>query len=332
MSKISVITPVYNTENYLCRCVESILAQSFSDFELILIDDGSTDNSGAICDDYAERDNRIRVFHQENKGQGAARNLALDWVYAYSNSEYISFVDSDDWVHPRYLELLYTALVKYNANISQSQHINTDGSKEIPAISEETICVTVEEQYLNWYSGIVCEKLYSKKCFQSIRFPEGVLYEDTAIWYKLLFAEQHIAISKAVLYYYFINPKGTVQAEWKPEKFARIIAWDQQIKFISSYGNENILNNAVVRYCHVIHEQYLEVEGSTGITIDTKKHYKNKRRMRIRRMLHKHRQSFSKDEYRYYYAWVNPRLNWCYWTVVGMGNKVKRMLRINGEK
>ncbi len=258
--------------------------------------------------------------------------MALDWLFANSESEYISFVDSDDWVHPRYLELLYSALIKHNANISQCQYINTDGSIGIPDISEEIFRITVEEQYLNWYSGIVCGKLYRRSRFQSIRFPEGVLYEDTAIWYKLLFVEQYIAISKAVLYYYFINPKGTVQAEWKPSKFSRIIAWDEQIRFLSSYGNVNILNNAVVRYCHVVREQFLEIEGSTRIGLNTKKHYQNKLKSRIRNMLRNHRHSFSEDEFRDYYAWVNPKLNWCYWTAVGIGNKVKRTLKINGEE
>ena len=105
--KISLIVPVYNTEKYLKRCLDSILAQTFSDFELILIDDGSTDSSGKICDDYAKEDNRITVFHQENKGQATARNYGLDWVYANSNSKWINLIDSDDAVHPRMLEILY---------------------------------------------------------------------------------------------------------------------------------------------------------------------------------------------------------------------------------
>jgi len=101
MSKISVIVPVYNTEKYLHRCIDSILAQTFTDFELLLIDDGSKDNSGAICDEYAAKDSRVRVFHKENGGVSSARNLGLDNV----RGEWVTFVDSDDWVEKEYIEL-----------------------------------------------------------------------------------------------------------------------------------------------------------------------------------------------------------------------------------
>ena len=98
MPLISVIVPVYNTEHYLHRCVDSILAQTFTDFELLLVDDGSTDKSSEICEEYVASDCRVRVFHHENQGQAAARNQALDWMFANSDSKYISFIDSDDWI------------------------------------------------------------------------------------------------------------------------------------------------------------------------------------------------------------------------------------------
>ena len=101
--QISVIVPVYNVEKYLSRCIESILSQTFTDFELLLIDDGSTDRSGEICDEYAKKDTRIRVFHTKNRGVSAARNLGLD----NAKGEWISFVDSDDWVEDDYLRTLF---------------------------------------------------------------------------------------------------------------------------------------------------------------------------------------------------------------------------------
>ncbi len=100
--KISVIVPVYNVEQYLPRCIDSILAQTFTDFELLLIDDGSRDNSGKICDEYAEKDSRIRVFHKENGGVSSARNVGLD----NTCGEYVSFIDSDDWIGPSFLPLI----------------------------------------------------------------------------------------------------------------------------------------------------------------------------------------------------------------------------------
>ena len=110
MPEISVIVPVYNTEQYLHRCVDSILAQTFTDFELILVDDGSPDNSGAICDEYAGKDQRIHVIHQSNGGRGLVRNAALNWIQTNSDSKWIAFVDSDDWIHPQYLEVLFFAV------------------------------------------------------------------------------------------------------------------------------------------------------------------------------------------------------------------------------
>ena len=103
MPIISVIVSVYKVEPYIRQCVDSILAQTFTDFELILVDDGSPDNCGAICDEYAAQDCRVRVIHQENGGLSAARNAGIDWAFANSDSQWLAFVDSDDWVHPDYL-------------------------------------------------------------------------------------------------------------------------------------------------------------------------------------------------------------------------------------
>ena len=226
MPSISVIVPVYNTEQYLHRCVDSILAQTFTDFELLLVDDGSKDSSGDICDEYAQQDPRIRVFHQTNQGQAAARNHALDWVFANSDSEYISFVDSDDWVHPKYLELLLKCLRQYNVRISQCLHIETNDEAEFPCAGECLLEISPEEEYTHWYSAFIWEKLYRKAVWDNIRFPEGQIYEDVAIWYKILFAEKRIGLVKEPLYYYFINQSSTVRSDWTPAKLKQVEAWE----------------------------------------------------------------------------------------------------------
>ena len=118
MSEISVIVPVYKVEQFLHRCVESILRQSFYNFELILVDDGSPDSCGEICDAYAAGDNRIHVIHQKNGGLSAARNTGIDYVMKSSDSHWIAFVDSDDWIHPDYLKVLYTTAQKTCCKIS----------------------------------------------------------------------------------------------------------------------------------------------------------------------------------------------------------------------
>ena len=121
MAAISVIVPVYKVERYLKRCVDSILDQTFRDFELILVDDGSPDRCGEICEKYAEKDKRIVVLHRENGGLSAARNTGLDWIFANSNSTYVTFIDSDDWVHPQYLEILSRVIESNNVAVSVAQ-------------------------------------------------------------------------------------------------------------------------------------------------------------------------------------------------------------------
>ena len=118
MGVISIIVPVYKVEKYLKRCVDSILEQTFRDFELILVDDGSPDQCGRICETYAEKDGRIIALHRENGGLSAARNTGLDWMFANSESSYVTFIDSDDWIHPQYLETLLGTIEKNNAGVS----------------------------------------------------------------------------------------------------------------------------------------------------------------------------------------------------------------------
>ena len=128
MKIISVIVPVYKVEKFIHRCIYSILAQTFKDFELILVDDGSPDNCGKICDEYALKDNRIHVIHKENGGLSDARNAGIDWAFANSNSEWITFIDSDDWIHPKYLEALYNAVKKSGCEISICGFEETEGN------------------------------------------------------------------------------------------------------------------------------------------------------------------------------------------------------------
>ena len=271
MPTISVIVPVYKVEPYLRRCVDSILAQTFTDFELILVDDGSPDNCGAICDEYAAKDERIYVIHQHNQGQAAARNHALDWVFANSNSRYITFIDSDDWVQPRYLELLKNGLIKFGSSICQCMHILTDGEESGHQVEEVYHCVTPKEEYLQYYSPYVWGKLYKRQVWQALRFPEGQIYEDLAIWYKLLFSQEIVAIVDCVLYYYFRNLNGTMRSNWHPGMLARMDAWDAQIDFFNNRGDKELVENAVKRYCHIAYGEYHDIEQSSRLTNEEKK-------------------------------------------------------------
>lgn len=117
-SLISVIIPVYNTENYIGVCLESLVKQTYTNFEVLMIDDGSTDNSGRICQEYTESDSRFHYYRKENGGVSSARNLGIE----YSRGDYLTFVDSDDWVEEDYLEVLYSALVSESASVSISTY------------------------------------------------------------------------------------------------------------------------------------------------------------------------------------------------------------------
>lgn len=251
MPLISVIVPVYNAEGYLRRCVDSILAQTVSDFELILVNDGSRDNSGAMCDSYAAADPRIRVFHQHNQGQAVARNRALDWVYANSDSSWIHFVDSDDCIHPEMLERLLQGALTHRVQISVVGYV--EFSREVPAVQERDdpfVLLSPEEYYTQKHINAVMPvaKLYARECFASIRYPEGRIHEDLATNYKLFFAQEQIAYSDEPLYYYYQNSEGTTKSAWTPKRLAMITAMEEQLCFFRKEGYKQAFRQATLGY------------------------------------------------------------------------------------
>jgi len=209
--EISVIVPIYNTEKYLARCIDSILLQTYTDFELILVDDGSTDQSGMICEDYARKDSRVRVFHQKNQGQAAARNFALDWIDKNSSSAWISFVDSDDWIHPQMLEYLYGIACNNKTKIGICGYSQTVG--DMPRIEQEQLCTRfydVETFYcenVDVWAVVPWGKIYHKDCFKGIRYPLVRACEDEFVTYKILFQFSTLPVMEAPLYYYFMSEK-----------------------------------------------------------------------------------------------------------------------------
>ena len=179
MPQISVIVPVYRAEKFLHRCVDSVLGQTFRDFELILLDDGSPDGSGAICDAYAARDSRVRAIHQGNAGVCAARNTCLDWVLSNSDSQWIFFIDNDDWMHPETLERLHRAALEQGTKIAVCGYAQTEG--ENPAVSPEQL---TPERWLpkdfymqRFVNATICwGKLYHRSCFDGGTVPRGQGY------------------------------------------------------------------------------------------------------------------------------------------------------------
>ncbi len=244
MPLISVVVPVYKVEPYLSRCIDSILSQTFTDFDLILVDDGSPDNCGKICDEYAQKDNRIRVIHKENGGLSSARNAGIDWVFANSNIHWITFIDSDDWIHPKYLEFLLSGATSTNTDICACEYTETAEFFDFECLNNvDPQKLTPEELFVNHHvtSVIACCKLYKKTCFNSIRFPIGKLHEDEYTTYKILFEKSHISYLKAPLYFYYVNPDSIVRSQWSPKRLDAITAYEEQIAYFRKSGHKKAL-------------------------------------------------------------------------------------------
>ncbi|MCI7737040.1 MAG: glycosyltransferase [Clostridiales bacterium] len=270
MPTISVIVPVYKVELYLRRCIDSILGQTFTDFELILVDDGSPDNCGAICDEYAQKDLRVHVIHQENRGVSAARNAGIDWAFAHSDSEWISFVDSDDWVHPKMLECLMNATMEHNVMLSVCGYVETDG--EVPEIQAAQLDAQTwfPENFFILKNGnaiIPWGKLYKKRLFEKQRFPEGRIHEDEFATYKVLFACRSIAAISAPLYYYFKNSDSITKSGWTPKRFDKLDALDEQADFFRMNGFKHAYD--MIAHWHIailIRERENVRNSALGIT------------------------------------------------------------------
>ena len=237
MAQISVIVPVYKAEAFLNRCVDSILAQTFQDLEVILMDDGSPDRSGDICDEYARKDSRVKVIHQENAGVCVTRNNALDYVFADSDSQWIFFIDNDDWMHPQTLECLHRAAVEKDLKISITTYGQTGG--EDPVVRPEDM-VPVVWQARDYYqqhfvNATVCwGKLYHRSVFEGRRYPAGKYIEDEFLTYKLLFESQQLAVIPAPMYAYYYNPTGISKKAWVPKRMDAWEAYEQQIAFFEA--------------------------------------------------------------------------------------------------
>lgn len=245
MAEISIVVPVYNVEKYIHRCINSILEQSYSDFELILVDDGSPDNCGKICEEYATKDSRIKVIHQKNGGLSVARNTGLDWVLANSDSEWITFIDSDDWVNDRYLETLLDGALKYNVPISMCWGIKTDGEEKEPENFDVHLRKTEDAYTYNgkFIAAFAWGRLYRKELFLGYRFPPGKLWEDSYLIHKILFQTPEIAVIEQPLYYYYRNPQSTIRQKWSMKKMDVIYAYEEEILpfFKGSYPDVYII-------------------------------------------------------------------------------------------
>lgn len=215
--KISLIVPVYNVESYLERCIDSLINQTIKEIEILLIDDGSTDNSGHICDDYAKIDKRIRVIHKKNGGLSDARNRGLE----IASGDYIGFVDSDDYVHRDMFQVMYETMFQENCDIVEV------GYKEF--YEKDTVQVDITKKSLNVYDknsavirtildikcrNYVWNKLYKKQLWKDIEFPVGKVYEDIFTTHKVISKSNKLVKLDANFYYYYQREGSIVNSKF----------------------------------------------------------------------------------------------------------------------
>lgn len=244
---VTVIVPVYKVEPYLRRCLDSIVNQTYKNLEIILIDDGSPDNCGVICDEYAENDKRIKVIHKKNGGLSSARNVGLDIF----KGEYVSFVDSDDVVSLDMIEYLYDLLSDNNAEISVCLHeIVRDNHRWISFKNVNNQTVTPKEciKKLLYNDGVdtsAWAKLYKASLFNNVRYPQGKLFEDIATTYKLFFNAKRIALGNEAKYSYILRNSSIVGSSFNEKKLDLLEMTDEMGRnVLNVYPN---LSKAVLR-------------------------------------------------------------------------------------
>lgn len=224
---ISVIVPCYNVEVYLPRCIESILAQTYTSLEILLIDDGSPDRCGEICEDYARRDRRIKVIHKENGGLSDARNAGLDAM----KGEYVVFVDSDDYIAPTHVADLYRLLADHGAQIAvhnpcpfaedtlpQPKAPGAATKVFAPLEALETMFYQADFDTTAW------GKMYLAALFEGVRYPKGLLYEDLPTTYRLLLRASRVAYADVQSYYYLHRPDSIERASFSEKKLESCLA------------------------------------------------------------------------------------------------------------
>ena len=254
---ISVIIPVYNVEKYLEKCINSVINQTYKNLEIILVNDGSTDNCPNICDEFAKKDSRIRVIHKQNGGLSSARNAGLD----IANGQYIGFVDSDDYIHTEMYQKLYEALISQNADLSICSYEEvTEKGKSIDGFSpikDEILDANNALLKLNqekfWYYVVVYTKLYNKNIFKDIRFPESKINEDQFIVHEVFYNCKKIVTIPNKLYYY-VQRNGSITKSKKTIKnFDEIYSMFARVEFYNSKKLNSLIPGAV-KVCELMYD------------------------------------------------------------------------------
>ena len=293
MSRITVIVPVYKVEAYLKRCVDSLLCQTYEDFFLLLVDDGSPDRCGEICDAYMREDARVNVLHQKNAGLSAARNAGIEWALSRDDVEWISFVDSDDWVQPVYLEKLLEAAEENGADMAIGGYALTRG-EALPSWKDSAVSLWKPEDYYLYdtLNAVVSwGKLYKKQLFRKVRFPVGKLHEDEFVFYQILFQCGFIPVEAQPLYAYFQNPDGISKGKWTPNHLDRLEAFEMQIQFFLQGEMRETARKRMFALIRNNLRSQEKIRQSDELTEKEKKYYISGCKEQLRRVLIRYRKT-----------------------------------------
>ncbi|OUQ56650.1 hypothetical protein B5E58_10520 [Tyzzerella sp. An114] len=256
--KISVIVPVYKVEEYLNKCVDSIINQTYKNLEIILVDDGSPDSCGKICDEYAKKDSRIKVIHKENGGVSSARNAGLD----VATGDYIGFVDSDDWIEPNMYEFLIKKCLYYNTDIARCEFIDEydfNISDKNISLNENYYIIENSDNIIidiikgSWSEGVLCNKLYKSSLLRNIRLKNDLKYcEDLLFNYYVMKKANKIFVSNIKKYHYFRRNDSVTGVQISESSFDMlkvaniIISNEIDNREIYIYAVRRIVRNCIV--------------------------------------------------------------------------------------
>lgn len=240
---VSVIIPVYKTEEYLERCLNSVLMQSYKNLEVILVDDGSPDRSGELCELYTQQDSRINVIHKKNGGLSSARNVGLD----VAKGRYLTFIDSDDCIHPEMLKWMVAQIERSNSDMVTTglecfktkfpSNIETRYEVKFKIMDKNSFIDHLYPHNFEEISVTACGKLYKATIFNDLRYPEGVVHEDLRIFLDVLMRCNRISVSEQAMYYYYINPNSIMHGNYlEYDRFGEFIVRESYIGFFEKKG------------------------------------------------------------------------------------------------
>ena len=232
---ISVIVPVYKVEKSLRRCIDSLIGQTYRQLQIILVDDGSPDRCGDICDIYSHKDKRVTAIHQRNCGLSAARNTGIQ----HAQGQYYAFVDSDDYVAPDFISFLYTLMCEHDADIASCGVVNVEISGKQTVVDKDRSVHVMDSRealermcYNDGFYVTTWDKLYKAQLFEGIRFPEGKLFEDTGTTYKLVDKASKIVACCEPKYYYMISPDSITTSAFTMAKLDYVEMADNMAAYI----------------------------------------------------------------------------------------------------